>query len=842
MAHDTWQVAAETELSPARIDDGDGGVDQNHEPDLPQPICSSESAGAEDDVSLQEAKQGPHSNLDAGQLLRVRNGSGGDVAVSDSHDLTAPEPLPGTVESEDEEQTSSENVALRKSTRRHTHRDVPSEQSLQKSPPIKTPGASEISEYEDDLDPSVDNSARAKENHVSDIGTASQQDQLDTEAATPRSLVDSTGPHEQPAHESAIVDSIHAKKPRSRKSKQPRAHGGRRGRPRAEKKDGARARRRPSRPVPELVCRRSAYGRDWEIVLVESVGHSIRRIEQNGKPLSIDSNGDCYLPSLRGELVIEYGTTGDSDRISLFQDEPLIFKMKSEWQDSGRRLSRITHGYFIVIVPADWTRIGDPPVEPEGCSDDEFAAHYFYSENGMDDIGRFEQYQIPLAAARIELAGKRILDDSDQGALFVGVSPELQPNLEFEWVRIGYEGPEGDWAENFNPTDRSLANALDGRQGWFFVRVYGDYDGNLRMSDSDQFRYLADLREIRVNGSQYTEDSVLAPSPKGHSPTEIRFIAGDGTNLVPSVEGGQATKVANEGVVLVPPCPDEDLLSCIVGSERGAVDVALHLPRIWWRLERDNDEVGEWCDVPIPLTRKDLQKLGWNHAVVRVLVPNRMRSVRLGFDKGLDLSYECVKRESDDRKHIVIPLDEFLDYAQVDHPIYDDVSLGIDFLGDSVTILRIFADPLPEIVSFNATRLHVIAGEITRLRWETRHTESVPVMIDQEIGAVERTGELDVKPIETTVYELCLVVDGADNVRNRLTVTVHPSSESEPQFRAHVRIPGGGWRLGKGFSRRELSEAYLTEEVAATRSIPLDRRRHSCHRENVERLLEAADA
>ena len=46
----------------------------------------------------------------------------------------------------------------------------------------------------------------------------------------------------------------------------------------------------------------------------------------------------------------------------------------------------------------------------------------------------------------------------------------------------------------------------------------------------------------------------------------------------------------------------------------------------------------------------------------------------------------------------------------------------------------------------------------------------------------------------------------------------------------------GGWRRGKGFSHRELLDAGLTAGDAARLGVPIDRRRRSKHRINVDTL------
>ena len=79
---------------------------------------------------------------------------------------------------------------------------------------------------------------------------------------------------------------------------------------------------------------------------------------------------------------------------------------------------------------------------------------------------------------------------------------------------------------------------MDDRQGRFFVRVYDD----ARLLDSGEFRYLRNLKEIRVNGEPYTEHTILVPASTGHPPTKVRFIGFDGATVRPILPLDRSTK------------------------------------------------------------------------------------------------------------------------------------------------------------------------------------------------------------------------------------------------------------------------------------------------------------
>lgn len=128
------------------------------------------------------------------------------------------------------------------------------------------------------------------------------------------------------------------------------------------------------------------------------------------------------------------------------------------------------------------------------------------------------------------------------------------------------------------------------------------------------------------------------------------------------------------------------------------------------------------------------------------------------------------------------------------------------------------------------------------MRWKTRDAEADGVGIDPEIGAVESSGSLEVTPSETTTYTLRLTASDMDDVRKAVTVTVGFPPQAGEKPVAYVRRADGGWKHGKGFSYGELRAAGLTAAEATQWSIPVDKRRRSTHRANVETIGRLIDA
>ena len=588
---------------------------------------------------------------------------------------------------------------------------------------------------------------------------------------------------------------------------------------------------------PELICRKHGWQR--EVILSANEECQIKEVQHNGKSL-VMVNGECRLSSFTGRLSIVF-EDDERNEFPVFDDKPLIFKQRNRWTGDGRKVNGITTGHFVVIAPNEWERTGRVPVEPEGCADASFRAHYFFRDNSDsgEDIGGFRECEIALIASGLELNGERVFDDSKDGELFVGPVPDMTASQDIVWIRVGAEEKNGWKGENFKPAEKTFAEVLGRRQGRFFVRVYND---ELKLLDSCEFRYLRNLKEIHVNDKPYTERTILAPSPTGHLPTKVRFISADGASIHPILPPGVAHAKLEGGNLIVEPHPSGDDISFALGPDTGRVDVVLHLPRIWWQMERDASEDGMWHDAPLAMTRPEFREYADVNTTMRLRLPRRIKSVRVGFGDELDRVYRTEKEEATDISLLVIPLADFVDYSQIDQRLNEDALLNVECDETALTLIRISRDPVPMIISFTCEPATVIPWEQATLRWTTRDTEAASVAIDPEIGVVESSGSLEVMPLKTTTYALRLTASGLEDMTKTVTVTVSSLPQSDEKPSARVIRANGGWKHGKGFSYGELEAAGLATADAAHRSIPIDRRRRSTHRENVETIRRSIDA
>ena len=582
---------------------------------------------------------------------------------------------------------------------------------------------------------------------------------------------------------------------------------------------------------PELICRKS--GGRWKVILSGNEECKIKEVQHKGKSLVME-NGECCLSSFTDRLSIVF-ENDERDEFPMFDGKPLIFKHRKHWVGDGRKINGITKGHFIVVAPNEWERTGHVPVGLEGCADASFSAHYFFRDNSgsREDIGGFRGHEIALISSGLELNGDRILDDSKDGDLFVGSVPNLKVPQDIVWVRVGAEEKNGWKGENFKPAERILAEVLGRRQGRFFVRVYDD---ELKLLDSCAFRYLRNLKEIHVNGKPYTEHTILAPSPTGHLPTEVRFIDADGASIHPTLPIEMAHAKVEGSYLVVDSHPDGDAISSVFKSDTGRVDIALHLPRIWWQMKQDASEPDAWRDTPLTMTRQEFREYVAMGATMRLRLPRRVKSVHVGFGDELNLECRPKKEETTDISLLAIPLAEFVDYSQIDQRLNEDALFNVECCETTLTLIRVSRDPIPMITSFTCEPETVIAGKQATLRWTTRDTEADGVVIDPDVGAVESSGSVEVTPSETTAYTLRLTVSGLDDLTKAVTVAVRPLPHPDDRAFACVRCANGGWKQGKGFSYGELEAVGLATTDAAHRPIPIDSRRRSTHRENIETI------
>lgn len=550
-------------------------------------------------------------------------------------------------------------------------------------------------------------------------------------------------------------------------------------RPPTQDEDDSKA-KSPYRPKPELICRKTNT-QQWEVVLsvVDECGIMEVR-DHDGKPL-VMTKGEYSLPSLTGSLYIKHEVR-EKDELQLFNGTPLIFKLRNNWSGDGRRVGGITNGHYIVIVPNHWCRTGHVPVEAEVCTDTEYKAHYFYvtKDPADGDVGGFEGYGLSLTDSCFELEGSRVYDDSDEGELFVGAIPKLKTVSGVGWARIGEEKATG-WGKNFNPDEQTLAEILNGRtSGRFYIRVYDD---DVKLLDSDEFRYLRDLREIRVNGEPYTKNTLLVPPYSER--TELKFIGEAGGNMFPTTpKSTEYTEVCKDGTIILDPHPDADTVLCGISvDESNSVSLAVIVPRVWWRIEAVEGSIPDrWMDTPLVTTQAELYGYANSHAIIRVRLPRRVSSIRMGFGSNLDRTFRTGNSNGTrSSREIELQLHDFIYDVELDlnQPLHEDAFLNVQFESIVLTLIRIRVDRTPEIISFTSKQPEITIGSEVTLHWKTRNAEPGNVSLSPEIGKVQSSGNTRIPLYETMKFTLRLNVSGFKETTKSLTVRVNPEDPDD---------------------------------------------------------------
>ena len=519
---------------------------------------------------------------------------------------------------------------------------------------------------------------------------------------------------------------------------------------------------------PELMCGRPKGSILWHLMLAMPDDSQIEAVQQDGGPLWT-SDDNRSIPSFRGSISVS-DRLGDQVDVPLFNDKPLIFKMRSNWDGNGRRVKAITIGYFIVIVPSHWRRIGHPPVEHGNCLDAGFKAHYFHrnrDSQSNDEPDGFKEWPATLEDSKFMLAGNRIFDDSPRGDLFGGAVPKLLCPPDVVWAQVGSAERDGWPGRNFRPQKEGLVDILNGHQGGFYIRVY-DQDNSL--IDSGEFRFLENLHEIRINGKLYTDRMFIPPSPTGHTSTAVKFVRSGSAFVRPKLDVDSAhAEVQTDGTIVAAPDRQGDNIQCSLDSGTHSVSITLDLPRVWWQSERANGNTDNWHDQALTMSRREFRERASAGEAILIHMPRRIRSVSAGFGKELPATY------SNERTGCKIPLDDFLDYPQIDQHLRHDAELNIRCDGSVLRIIHVAADPpLPVITAFIAEPSIATTGQPVTLSWATRNADCANASISPGIGPVKTNGSMLVSPIQTVAYTLRLTIPDVQAVTRSVTITINP--------------------------------------------------------------------
>ncbi len=380
---------------------------------------------------------------------------------------------------------------------------------------------------------------------------------------------------------------------------------------------------------------------------------------------------------------------------------PLMFKLRKNWKGDGRRISSMNSGHYIVFAPKTWQRLSMGPIEPSQSTDGEFLAYYFDSDSDDASDG-FEECESFIASERFSLRGRTVHDDADMGDLYVGDIPQLYDSenwRDIPWMRVGEEGG-GTWAESFKPVEKQLADVLDNREGWFFLRFY---DENTELIHSMDFRYLAGLKKILVGGSPHSRDNIIKPSDNGHIETIVRFV-GEVT-----VQNRSANITVSDNTASVAPHPDLDETQWRLVGGKGNASINIHLPRIWWQLVDSKTESGEWRSTSFEMGKEafsdDLA------AKMVISLPSAINKIQVGFDQGGYIDGPKVYRKERGTNEVTFPLRHFRDRPPITEGSSEGSIFQVQCSNVKFTIVRILPtvrSPKPPDGPVNISQQHCL--------------------------------------------------------------------------------------------------------------------------------------
>ena len=381
----------------------------------------------------------------------------------------------------------------------------------------------------------------------------------------------------------------------------------------------------------QFICRKTQE--KWQIYI--QIPDSKIKVLQNGEELSMFRKHQYQFQLKNFSDAVCWD---DNEKLLFDEKPPIIFRLRRNNAKEGRQVRFVSKtGNYIVFAPCAWKRINKRCTPPEECADNSFEAHYFPTE-GEDGFEECKSFIID--DDRFWMDGQKIDDNSDKGDLFGGNVLELKDKKEWKnitCIRVGEEGG-GTWGKNYRPKEKNLSDVLNGRAGWFYIRIY---DENVKLLDSWDFRYLPKLKNILINNHPYSPEIPIIPAVSGHTATRIRFVDIEENNISAKLrEENPHVTVQDDGSIDVKPHPSGDFTKWALTINSKSVEIDIALPRVWWRIGETND----WGDKPLTMTREEFYER--REESVEIYVPFNVKNIRAGFDGSMEKSFQTKRCDS----------------------------------------------------------------------------------------------------------------------------------------------------------------------------------------------------
>lgn len=325
-------------------------------------------------------------------------------------------------------------------------------------------------------------------------------------------------------------------------------------------------------------------------------------------------------------------------RVEGMGEEPVLLDQKALWSsplvfrmDGVERAhyvgGKVRTGRFLILVPEDWRvlplRSARQLAAAEPTHLPSFLVYPVILENGdavvdcIDPDGR--SHALIGGKPMLKLLGPVVEDIHPyKGPLYAPTAPQvlldrpLGPNRGSRGIStlvIGEEGPVTGkrWKVELDVDTTlpvNLAEKLQSRSGWYFVRAY---DSSATLVDSLDFRYFAG--PIR----QAPSLEELQP-PGGHTDggCRVQIEHPPGTRLTPGDEAATLCRIEAVEVeattLWIPARPEADrTLWTLHHGMTQSVDLVVGVSRLWWGVGSEQSHPEVWTQQPLHLKLRDLR-------------------------------------------------------------------------------------------------------------------------------------------------------------------------------------------------------------------------------------------
>ncbi len=430
---------------------------------------------------------------------------------------------------------------------------------------------------------------------------------------------------------------------------------------------------------PEFICKKIEM--EWFVGIEFPEDFNMEEVRQGDEILENDSSNEnlYFLKNFKEKINFSYKQEGiDINNSIVFgqkedKENCFIFKMKKSWTGEGRLIKYTSVGYYIIIVPENWTHpiTEISPIEPELTDIDGYKVYFCNpKENTPITFTNKEKGQVKLESkcSLFELEGKEIIDFSEYiGPFFAEEPPKIKIKGDYFWndvgvIVIGEEGSKRNrWRTSFKPdegnTTQEMPTELKERKGgWFFVRIY---DKKHFLIESMDFRFLSKMKNIII------EKSPVLPILQGYSDVNLIFEHQKGCKIRANEDtvnfNLEIVREESLTTVKIPPHVDYDKTEWIVKENEIEVTITILIERFWWQVGITNESPSSWEDKPIKRYRSDFTATTNQCLWLKTPPTNNLDKINVGFSYN-KASYYNINSED----HMLsIPLREFSDDDEI---------------------------------------------------------------------------------------------------------------------------------------------------------------------------------